>query len=208
MGFNNTEWAREALGIVGNKPRGAKAGRAPAARKARKPRARKALKITAGALRYVKKKDPAGLPRFTTSEKVVGALAAGSKGSRVAAARLLRGVGGLVEAGAAGSKLAQAGVLGGIAIAGILAYFITSYVLERPDRARATLQENAARAADAYRAARVKIESDQGRPLTATQKKQLGTFFKAKLNELGLDSQELSRLTGKGYVPKTIDRGN
>lgn len=207
MGFNNTEWAREALGIVGGKKKPRAAGTSRSTR-VKKPRAKKPLKVTAGALRYVKKKDPTGLPKLTTSEKVVGALAAGSKGSRVAVARGIRGVGQLAAEAAAGSRLAAAGVLGAVAIAGILAYYITSYVVERPDRARATLQENAARAADAYRAARIKIESDQGRPLTATQKKQLGNFFKAKLNELGLDSQELSKLTGKGYVPKTIDRGN
>jgi len=144
---------------------------------------------------------PAGLPKLSTSEKIVGAAAALKSGPL--RARIARAASAIAADAAAGSVGATAAGLGGIALAGTLAYFITKYVLERPDRARASLQENAARAADAYRAARLKIAADQGRALSPGQQKQLARFFQAELQKLGLTKDDLSALRGRGFVPRT-----
>lgn len=209
MAYNGTNFAD--LKLIGSikkvpKRKALKAPKAPKIAAPRKAKLRKPLKITAGQLKYVKvtEKNPLKVSRDTK----VGAAAlavAGRKGLQRVAGQVISKVGGVPVRAllGAGTKAEIAGTMGVIAMAGVLSYYITKYVLEAPDRKRATLQANAARAADAYRLARQKIASDQGRPLTATQQKQLGNLFKQKLQELGLSTNDLSKLTGKGYVPYT-----
>lgn len=191
----NTDWAKEALGIIGGKPgRPAKVGRA------RKGRARRPKRIGRGDLKYVPvtAKHPLKLSR---DEKIGGAVAgvAARKQLQTAAARAARLLGkvpiGTLKTGLQVGARGAAAVLGTAAIVGIGSYYLTSYLLGRKDRERVTLQVNAARAADAYRASRLKIVEDQGRPLTKSQQKSLGRFFQDQLYALGLSKADLSKLT-------------
>lgn len=192
-GFNNRAWANEALGIVGGK-----SPRKSPGRKVGKARKRRAIRTNRAQVKYipVTEKHPLKLSR---EEKLGGAALGFSQragiqalGKRVLAAAGSRTIGSLA---AGAGRLAVGGLLGGVAMAGVLSYYITSYVLSRKDRQRATIQENAYRAAQAYRAARLKIADDQGRRLTPGQQTQLGRFFQEKLQELGLSKNDLSKLT-------------
>lgn len=168
-------------------------GRASAGSSRRKG---KALKIPR-TLTYPKvtAKNPLRAPSKT--EIAIGALGAGRiiRGAK-AAASSLRGMTVIPEAaGEASLGLVRAVPLAGIAAA--LAYELTKFGLNAYAMKKATARENAANAADAYRAARVKIAGDQGRPLTATQQKQLARLFKNRLIELGLSSRDLSKIMGR-----------
>jgi hypothetical protein len=134
-------------------------------------------------------------------EKVGGAIAAlgARRGLQAAGKKVLAKVGGIgIRQLAAGGAGVAGATLTAAAIAGVAAYYLTRYVLGRTDRLRATLQENAARASEAYRAARLQIEEDQGRSLTKSQQAQLGRAFQMNLQKLGLSKNDLSKLTFGG----------
>lgn len=86
-----------------------------------------------------------------------------------------------VSAGAAGF----AGTLGAVALAGIASYAITTKILNVAKARRLARAEQAALAADAYRAARVEAEAKAGRPLTAAEQRILAAEFKAALAAIG-----------------------
>lgn len=87
----------------------------------------------------------------------------------------------VASAGAAGF----AGTLGAVALAGIASYAITTKILNVAAARRASRSEQAALAADAYRAARVEAEAKAGRPLSAAEQRVLAAEFKAALAAIG-----------------------
>jgi len=95
------------------------------------------------------------------------------------------------------SKVATAsfaGTLSAVALAGIASYSITTYILEARKRRKMDRAEQAAAAADAYRAARIAAAEKQGQPLTSKQQAQLAAIFKTKLSSLGLSTTNLRTL--------------
>lgn len=87
----------------------------------------------------------------------------------------------VVASGAAGY-----GLLGGVALAGIAAFAITSYLVHRNPRKREEKLAAAFEASQAYRAARTMAAESQGKPLTKTQQQVLAREFKKKLEAIGV----------------------
>jgi hypothetical protein len=173
-------------GLCPKKPRSSGSGR----------RSRKPLKVPRS-LSYAKStsKNPLRTP------SAVEALAGG-----LTARQVLRKATAAGRAAAAASKglsasallKAAPGRVGGlVGAAGLAAYMLTRFGLSKYAAIKATKRENAARAADAYRALRLKMAEDQGRPLTKSQQKQLSTIFKNELLKLGLSSRDLSGIMGR-----------
>jgi len=162
-----------------------KAAKPPKVKRAKKRRALKVPKSISYAA--ITSKNPLRQP--TAVEAVLGAGGAQRIG-RAVAAQVARTAG----AGAAG--ITGAGAAAALA-AGAVAYGLTKYGLTAYAMKKATRRENAARLADAYRFARVKMADDQGYPLNKTQLKQLSVAFKNGLLKLGLSSSDLSQLGGR-----------
>jgi len=98
----------------------------------------------------------------------------------------VKAVGRLNVRDVAASGAAGYGLLGGVALAGIAAYALTTYLVHRKPKKREEQLAAAAEAAQAYRAARVMAAESQGKPLTAAQQRVLAAEFKKKLAALGI----------------------
>lgn len=97
-------------------------------------------------------------------------------------------VGALLKGGA---KKA-AGLLGVVALAGLASYYVTTKILEAHKKKRLDRNEAAAVAADAYRAARLEAQRQQGgAPLSSAQHRALADAFKQRMAEIGLDTSNL-----------------
>jgi len=89
----------------------------------------------------------------------------------------------LLVTGGKGAKV----ILGGVALAGIAAYWLTTKIITYYPKKIAEQQRAAGEAADAYYQARKDAVARQGgTPLTAAQLKVLSDAFKAKLNQIGI----------------------
>lgn len=169
----------------------------PASAKKKSARARRPLKVGRSLPGYVKitRKNPLRAP--TTTETIGGALI-----GRKALPALKKGAQAFLQTGAGkltGAQLLKAGLgkTGGIlGSAGLLAYFLASYGLKLIDRKKLDLQEQAFRAAQAYRAYREKLAGDQGKPLTKTQLKQTADIYRSELLKLGLSTNDLKKIMG------------
>ncbi len=160
-------------------------------------------------------------PKLKRSKLLTGALAAlgvGRKGGAAAAVAKLstRKLGTIARAATkAGARRAASAVLGRTAAAalgapvsvGLVAFEVTRALQNLKVSRRAKLQEKAAKVSDAYRKARVKIEKQQGFPLTPEQFEAAREQYLEMLDQLGLDPSTIGKaLKGPGYVPKTRDR--
>lgn len=169
---------------------------------ARRGRARAAMKPPK-TLTYprITTKNPLRAP--TTTETVVGAV--GGRGLLRKLAPVARQLGKSAFPRTAAGVAGAIGEVGAIplAAAGLASYYLARFGLSKLALKKATMRENAARAADAYRALRVRLEQDQGRPLTLTQLKRTATLFKNELLKLGLSSSDLSRVMGRSAYDPT-----
>lgn len=161
-----------------------------------KPRTEKAQ--AAGLVRGVVS-SVTGARRGSAGDRIAGAVG-GSLG--VAALRRVKSAT-LQKAGGAGAQevLSRVGPraalalrFGGVAAAGLLAYYITKRIIENRAIARETRAEQAFRISQAYREARVEAERLNKGPLTPRQQADFRDIFKAQLAALGLETDNLKGL--------------
>lgn len=81
-----------------------------------------------------------------------------------------------------------------VAAAGLLSYYVTSQIIAARKAKRMKRAEEAAIAADGYRQARLDLERQQGRPLTAAEQRILAFNFQQQLAALGLSTTDLGGL--------------
>ena len=183
---NGTDWANEALGIVGGKK-----AKAPKAKKAKKRR----LATIPKSITYPKisERNPIKISR---EEKIGGGLAAYSARAKLGAAAKK-------AAAALGGQnirtLPKGGVIGAAALAGLAAYAVTTALIKRNARTTEELRENAFQLSQAYRRLRQEIEYKQGRKMTPAQQRAAAAAFQKELLKLGLSSHDLSKLNSKFF---------
>lgn len=188
--YSNTDWAREALGLVGGKPSGSPGG----SPKAKKPKAKRQATVPKSII--YPKITPRNPIKISNAEKLgAAAVAYGSRAKVSAAAK--------AAARALGSAnlktLPKGGVLGAAAIAGAVAYALTTAVIKRNARTTEELRANAFELSQAYRRLRADLEYKQGRKLTPAQQRAAGAAFQKGLLDLGLSARDLSKLNQKFF---------
>jgi len=148
-----------------------------------------------------KKKASAAERKLTTSAGKVGGLigekvgsaaykAVSNKENRKALSDFLKVP---VSAIPALPALGKAAALGGVAIAGIAAFAITTYLVQKRAANKEQKQQQAFEVAQAYRQARLLAAEKQGKPLSAAQQAQLSAAFKSKLKSMGIDTSSLAQ---------------
>lgn len=141
----------------------------------------------------------AGTKRGSAGDRIAGAV--GATAGAAALRRLKSAT--MQKAGGAGAAevLARVGPksllalrFGGVAAAGLLAYYVTKRIIENRAIAKATRAEKAFAISQAYREARVEAERLNRGPLTPRQHADFRDLFKAQLAELGLSTDNLKGL--------------
>lgn len=181
---NGTDWANEALGIVGTKKP-----------KAKKPK-KKRLATVPKSITYprISERNPIKVSR---EEKIGGAAVAYGARAKIGAAAKK-------AAAALGSMnvktLPKGGVIGAAALAGLAAYAVTTALIKRGARTKEELRENAFQLSQAYRRLRQEIEYKQGRKMTPAQQRAAAAAFQKELLKLGLSSHDLSKLNSTFFA--------
>jgi len=165
--------------------------RARSRRRGGKVRRRKKARATGGRQRsYITKKDQAEFEKMSPEEKIqragkgIGSLAKiGEKLASEQGQKFLSALKGApIGAGAIGLAIA----------AGLAAYGLTTYAINKIKDRKEGRQQLAFQASQAYRYARTELAEKKGRALTRPEQLQLANDFKQELKKLGLTTTNIS----------------